>query len=251
MAEVAVGMTCACVGEDGVAELYGALAASLRRIVAGQVTAPEAVIEDACQFAWSTLVRHREHVRRADRAGLAGQDRAARGVQADPRGAPGAVARRALRACRRPLAPCHGRVTPSVEEQVEQRARLASLGSCPSASSESSGCRAWGSATPRWPAAPVRAGGRSSVSSCARSGRCARARTDPTVHRRRTPTGQRRRVTRQLPLGAAALAPAPLGGAQLARLGLGLGARARGRRGRGRHRRRRCGPGPGGGRRAR
>jgi RNA polymerase sigma factor (sigma-70 family) len=130
MAEVAVEMTCACVGEDEVAELYGALAGSLRRIVAGQVTAPDALIEDACQFAWSTLVRHRGRVRRETALGW--------------------LARTALneafkliRSERRELSleelserisadtPAPWALTPSVEEQAEQRARLASLEQLP------------------------------------------------------------------------------------------------------------------------
>jgi RNA polymerase sigma factor (sigma-70 family) len=130
MAEVAVETTRACIGADEVADLYGALAGSLRRIVAGQVTAPDAVIEDACQFAWSTLLRHRDRVRRQTALGW--------------------LARTALneafkliRSERRELSldellervGAHNAppwaLTPSVEEQVEQRARLASLSALP------------------------------------------------------------------------------------------------------------------------
>ena len=47
-------------GELG--ELYRSLAKSLERIVRSRVQAPEPVIEEACQFAWSRLVYHRARV---------------------------------------------------------------------------------------------------------------------------------------------------------------------------------------------
>ena len=46
-----------------IAELYTSLAGRLERIVRVGVRAPDAVIEDACQFAWSRLVLHRANVR--------------------------------------------------------------------------------------------------------------------------------------------------------------------------------------------
>jgi RNA polymerase sigma factor (sigma-70 family) len=45
-----------------VAELYRRFADRLFRIVAAGVRAPEPLIEDACQFAWSGLVHHRQRV---------------------------------------------------------------------------------------------------------------------------------------------------------------------------------------------
>jgi RNA polymerase sigma factor (sigma-70 family) len=51
-------------GVDEVGELYGALSRRLERIVRLDVSAPEPVIEDACQFAWSRLVHHSGRVRR-------------------------------------------------------------------------------------------------------------------------------------------------------------------------------------------
>ncbi len=45
-------------------ELYRTLSARLERLVRSDVRASEAVIEDACQFAWSRLVDHRDRVRR-------------------------------------------------------------------------------------------------------------------------------------------------------------------------------------------
>ena len=52
-------------GTRDLAELYGQLAKRLERIVRRDVRAPDPVIEDACQFAWVTLVSHRDRVRRA------------------------------------------------------------------------------------------------------------------------------------------------------------------------------------------
>jgi RNA polymerase sigma factor (sigma-70 family) len=52
-------------GAGDLAELYGLLAKRLERIVRRDVRAPDPVIEDACQFAWATLVSHRARVRRA------------------------------------------------------------------------------------------------------------------------------------------------------------------------------------------
>jgi RNA polymerase sigma factor (sigma-70 family) len=51
-------------GVGDVGELYGQLAARLESIVRLDVHAPDAVIEDACQFAWSRLLHHRHRVHR-------------------------------------------------------------------------------------------------------------------------------------------------------------------------------------------
>ena len=51
-------------GVDDVGELYRRLAARLERIVRSDVRASDAVIEDACQFAWIRLLNHCERVRR-------------------------------------------------------------------------------------------------------------------------------------------------------------------------------------------
>jgi RNA polymerase sigma factor (sigma-70 family) len=45
-------------------ELYRRLAPRLRQIVRTNVRAPEPVVEDACQIAWSRLIRDSERVRR-------------------------------------------------------------------------------------------------------------------------------------------------------------------------------------------
>jgi RNA polymerase sigma factor (sigma-70 family) len=55
-------VTVAEVGDVG--ELYGMLAGRLEQIVRLDVRAPDAVIEDACQFAWSRLLHHRQRVHR-------------------------------------------------------------------------------------------------------------------------------------------------------------------------------------------
>jgi RNA polymerase sigma factor (sigma-70 family) len=51
-----------CATEVG--DLYRRLSTRLERIVRRDVRAPDAVIEDACQFAWARLVNHCEGVRR-------------------------------------------------------------------------------------------------------------------------------------------------------------------------------------------
>jgi len=56
------GDTRAPVGDVG--ELYRALSRRLERLVRIDVQAPDSVIEDACQFAWSRLVHHQSRVRR-------------------------------------------------------------------------------------------------------------------------------------------------------------------------------------------
>jgi RNA polymerase sigma factor (sigma-70 family) len=51
-------------GVGDVGELYGLLAKRLEQIVRLDVRAPDVVIEDACQVAWSRLVNHRHRVHR-------------------------------------------------------------------------------------------------------------------------------------------------------------------------------------------
>jgi RNA polymerase sigma factor (sigma-70 family) len=58
----AVGDADGTLGDVG--ELYRSLSRRLEQIVRVGVQAPDAVIEDACQFAWSRLVHHRGRVRR-------------------------------------------------------------------------------------------------------------------------------------------------------------------------------------------
>src|SRR5437588_4092218 len=47
-----------------IGELYSSLAGRLERIVRACVSCPDPVIEDACQFAWSRLLHHRDRVHR-------------------------------------------------------------------------------------------------------------------------------------------------------------------------------------------
>jgi RNA polymerase sigma factor (sigma-70 family) len=47
-----------------VADLYASQAARVRRLVHLRLTAPDALVEDACQVAWMRLVRNRSRVRR-------------------------------------------------------------------------------------------------------------------------------------------------------------------------------------------
>ncbi|MBV9819149.1 MAG: sigma-70 family RNA polymerase sigma factor [Solirubrobacterales bacterium] len=49
---------------EDVGELYAQHAASVRRRVGAGVRAPDPLIEDACQIAWSRLVHHRTRVHR-------------------------------------------------------------------------------------------------------------------------------------------------------------------------------------------
>jgi RNA polymerase sigma factor (sigma-70 family) len=51
-------------GVGDVGELYFLLAPRLEALVRLDVRAPDAVIEDACQFAWSRLLHHRHRVHR-------------------------------------------------------------------------------------------------------------------------------------------------------------------------------------------
>jgi RNA polymerase sigma factor (sigma-70 family) len=51
-------------GVGDVGELYVQLAKRLELIVRLDVRAPDVVVEDACQFAWSRLIHHRDRVRR-------------------------------------------------------------------------------------------------------------------------------------------------------------------------------------------
>jgi RNA polymerase sigma factor (sigma-70 family) len=51
-------------GVGDVGELYRTLSRRLEQLVTLNVRAPDSVIEDACQFAWTRLVHHRDRVRR-------------------------------------------------------------------------------------------------------------------------------------------------------------------------------------------
>ncbi len=111
-----------------IGDLYVAYAARLAQIVRFNVRAPETVIEDACQFAWTQLLHHRARVRRdAVRAWLTRT-----------------ATHQALKLVRREdrelsldaiLEPAHALaragLTGTLEELIEQRARLESIGRLP------------------------------------------------------------------------------------------------------------------------
>lgn len=69
MGVTAVGSDLECIGTlQEVAELYATQAVRVRRLVHLRLTAPDAVVEDACQIAWMRLVRNRTRVRRQSAA---------------------------------------------------------------------------------------------------------------------------------------------------------------------------------------
>jgi RNA polymerase sigma factor (sigma-70 family) len=128
MAQGPMGSAAVNAATEEMGDLYAALAVRLRQIVGGQVRAPEPVIEDACQFAWSALIRYQGSVR---------HDRALGWLATT-------ASREAMRVLRRQRretsleqlaedgarpAP-HPKVT-SIEELVEQRARLETIDRLP------------------------------------------------------------------------------------------------------------------------
>jgi DNA-directed RNA polymerase specialized sigma24 family protein len=116
----------ATVAADELGDLYATLAVRLRQIVGGKVRAPEPVVEDACQFAWGSLVNHRDRVCRETALGWLATT----------------AVREAIRLTRRqhrelPLeqlaavgGPPRPLATPT-DELVEQRAKLAAIGRLP------------------------------------------------------------------------------------------------------------------------
>jgi RNA polymerase sigma factor (sigma-70 family) len=112
---------------DDVADLYRSLAERLEHIVRRDVRAPDAVIEDACQFAWSGLVRHCGRVRRE--AALSWLARTAEREAFK-------LARRELRevsldAMLEQVGDALGVWAPTLEELVEQHARLETISELP------------------------------------------------------------------------------------------------------------------------
>ncbi len=107
---------------DDVGELYGAVSGRLEQIVRKRVRAPDALIEEACQVAWSRLVDRRDGVRRETALAWLATT----------------ASREALKQLRHQrrelslevLAEEAGAHAP-VEEVVEQRARLASVRGLP------------------------------------------------------------------------------------------------------------------------
>lgn len=127
MPDVSMGAAAANARREEMGELYAALAVRLHQIVYGRVRAPEPVIEDACQFAWCTLIRHQRSVRR-DRAlgwlATTASREALRQVRRHRR-------ERSLEQLEEGIAPVPRANVAAVEELVEQRARLETIGRLP------------------------------------------------------------------------------------------------------------------------
>ena len=112
---------------DDVGELYRSLSKSLERIVRALVHAPEPVIEEACQFAWSRLVYHRDRVRRETALGWLTRTAVREAFKATRR-----AARELSLDAGEPAADVHAQLlAPGPAELVEQRDRLAALSSLP------------------------------------------------------------------------------------------------------------------------
>jgi RNA polymerase sigma factor (sigma-70 family) len=115
-------------GLGDVGELYLALAARLEKLVRLYVRAPDQVIEDACQFAWSRLVHRGAAVRRDSAFQWL--------VRTAVREAVKLVRRERLEvsleamvdnASYQPLRPG----TPAIQDLLEQRERLSAVGALP------------------------------------------------------------------------------------------------------------------------
>lgn len=113
-----------CVGSlQEVAKLYAERAVWVRRLVHLRLTAPDPVVEDACQAAWLRLVRNRARVRRRTAAPWVAQ----------------VAAREALRImqageCERPLDELEGEDASApdlIEELAEHQARLGAIDRLP------------------------------------------------------------------------------------------------------------------------
>lgn len=113
------------VGDVG--ELYRSLSKSLERIVRFGVHAPEPVIEEACQFAWSRLVYHQDRVRRETVLGWLVRTAVREAVKLTRR-----AGRELSLDAGEQAAELHAQLlAPAPTELVEQRERLAALGSLP------------------------------------------------------------------------------------------------------------------------
>jgi RNA polymerase sigma factor (sigma-70 family) len=108
-----------------IGDLYVAFAERLAQIVRFNVRAPEAVIEDACQFAWARLLHHRGRVRcDAARAWLTrtATHQALKLVRREDR-------ELSLDAILEPAgALARAGLTPALDELIEQRRRLETIG---------------------------------------------------------------------------------------------------------------------------
>jgi RNA polymerase sigma factor (sigma-70 family) len=111
-----------------VGELYRSLSKRLEQIVRVGVQAPDAVIEDACQFAWTRLVHHRGRVHRDTALGWLAKTAVHEAFKLTRRG------RRELSfdgAVEQGVELAPPATTPSLQDLFEQRARLAAVGFLP------------------------------------------------------------------------------------------------------------------------
>jgi RNA polymerase sigma factor (sigma-70 family) len=109
-------------------ELYRSLSKRLEQIVRVGVQAPDAVIEDACQFAWSRLVHHRERVHRETALGWLVKTAVHEAFKLTRRGCRDLSLDAAVEQ-RSDLAPAGA--SSSLEDLLEQHERLATVSSLP------------------------------------------------------------------------------------------------------------------------
>jgi len=110
-----------------VGELYGLLAKRLEQIVRLDVRAPDVVIEDACQFAWTRLVHHRHRVRRETVMGWLARTAVHEAFKALRRGSRELSLDTATEEENPAIVPS----VPGPDVLLEQRERLAELGRLP------------------------------------------------------------------------------------------------------------------------
>ena len=114
-------------GLGDVGDLYRSLSGPLQRIVRGGVRAPEAVIEEACQCAWTRLVCHQHRVHRDTALGWLAKTASREAIR---------LARRAgrelpLDSAETAAATQRSMVDPGPADVVDLRARLATVATLP------------------------------------------------------------------------------------------------------------------------
>jgi RNA polymerase sigma factor (sigma-70 family) len=119
-------------GDVDLGELYLALSPRLERIVRLDVRAPDVVIEDACQFAWSRLLYHRDRVGHDSALSWLAKTavhEAVKLVRRDQREL--SLEGERERELERPGRPLGRSLAPGPEEHFEQRQRLDALAGLP------------------------------------------------------------------------------------------------------------------------
>lgn len=109
-------------------ELYRRLSGRLERLVRLGVRAPDPVVEDACQFAWSRLIRHSDHVRRETALSWLATTAIHEALKLLRRSAREPSLEAAVEASGEALV---GTRTPATDELVEQRERIMGLRALP------------------------------------------------------------------------------------------------------------------------